>query len=467
MSVAKKGPAARWPDNKIPFVLETSLTRGMKDEIRAAFEHYHKQTQVRFVERNGENGFVCLMRDDHEAGCGNSTIGFNGGPIIIKLKEDCDMGTVVHELCHALGVHHEMQRPDREDFVHVNEENIDEGKEDNFKLLDKDKVVTSGPYDYDSIMHYHKHAFADPDDAITIESTHRIGQRDHLSDGDVALVRRIVNSNVHVHELDNNGKVGKEIMRYNWSDGWTIARFYNILGTTYGLFLKSSDGTAHVHVMNSDGTVGAKREEHNWNSGWTIVEHFNVGFTDYLFFLKTSDGTVHINEINRDGTVGKRTYTSNWTSGWTHARFYNQLGFIYLFLLKSESGRVDINHVDLGGVIGGVVESYNWTSGWTTVEVLDNRILFLLKEKTGKVDIHEITWDGKVGRKVETRDWSEGWTSAKYFDKWGTDYILLLKEDTGRVDIHKITSEGGIGRQTDSRDWSAGWSSVETISTLR
>ena len=41
--------------------------------------------------------------------------------------------TPVHELLHTLGFVHEHTRPDRDDFISVNYDNIEPGEEKNFK----------------------------------------------------------------------------------------------------------------------------------------------------------------------------------------------------------------------------------------------------------------------------------------------------------------------------------------------
>ena len=75
------------------------------------------------------------------------------------------MGSIIHEIGHAAGFYHEQQRPDRDLFIEVNEENIEEGKEDNFDI--RTSGLTLGPYDYGSIMHYGSRAFSTGGDTIT------------------------------------------------------------------------------------------------------------------------------------------------------------------------------------------------------------------------------------------------------------------------------------------------------------
>lgn len=64
---------------------------------------------------------------------------------------------ILHEIGHAIGFIHEHKRPDRDDYVTILSENIQSGKEHNFKKESIDVIDTYNlPYDYTSIMHYHE-----------------------------------------------------------------------------------------------------------------------------------------------------------------------------------------------------------------------------------------------------------------------------------------------------------------------
>ncbi|XP_064872598.1 astacin-like metalloprotease toxin 5 [Oncorhynchus nerka] len=179
-----------WPENEgvtsIPYKINGDLV-DRKETMLAAFKMISDQTCILFHEYTNEINYIEFISG---TGCA-SYVGFQGGAQPLYFGRACNVGNLCHELMHALGLHHEHTRPDRDQYITIQWDNVVSGKEDNFKVKEGDTQDLA--YDYDSIMHYGTYYFSSNQNP-TIDSKKsgvQIGQRNHLSPLDIARLNKL------------------------------------------------------------------------------------------------------------------------------------------------------------------------------------------------------------------------------------------------------------------------------------
>ncbi|CAG0912504.1 unnamed protein product [Notodromas monacha] len=119
------------------------------------------------------------------------------GPIehAMVLEPGCiDKPTVVHELVHLLGFPHEHSRTDRDKYVRVNWKNLRSGWELSFNKH-PGRYVTTGPYDYYSLMHYDLYTNAKNERMPTLQplkpvNLAKVGHGDTLTKTDIQKINK-------------------------------------------------------------------------------------------------------------------------------------------------------------------------------------------------------------------------------------------------------------------------------------
>ena len=176
--VAVSNKKRLWPGGIIPYVIDPEL---IDPHVPDAIQHWNENTVIRLVERTGQPNWVRFVSTD--SGSCRATLGMVGGEQKILLREFCGLGTVVHEIGHAVGLWHEQQRNDRDPHVWVWSNPFD-------PRINSQKTgrlgLDIGPYDYGSIMHYNRISYI-----MTIPPGIPIRRSGGLSAGDIDGVNRL------------------------------------------------------------------------------------------------------------------------------------------------------------------------------------------------------------------------------------------------------------------------------------
>lgn len=165
MSYAINDGDYRWPDATIPIVIDPSIyTMGLADNVLQAVKEFNSKTELCVIQRTTEKDYIKIIHQNIDAG-GRSAVGKQGGEQILILSSNSSVRTAIHELMHAAGFYHEQSREDRDNYVNINYDNIQDDKKNNFQF---EGGAPIGNYDYCSIMHYSSNAFAKPGAGPTI-----------------------------------------------------------------------------------------------------------------------------------------------------------------------------------------------------------------------------------------------------------------------------------------------------------
>ncbi|XP_049913599.1 hatching enzyme 1.2-like isoform X1 [Epinephelus moara] len=175
-----------WAEATVPYIISYELA-DQEFNILTAFRMISDFTCIRFIPRTTELNYLEFKNGK---GCA-SFVGCRGGAQAVYYARSCSVGNLCHEIVHALGLHHEHTRKDRDQYINVQWQSIIPGREKNFKMRSGNTLNL--PYDLESIMHYGEYFFS-LDGSPTMLSKYsgvQMGQRTHLSHLDIQRLNKL------------------------------------------------------------------------------------------------------------------------------------------------------------------------------------------------------------------------------------------------------------------------------------
>jgi hypothetical protein len=238
------------------------------------------------------------------------------------------MNSMIHEIGHILGLTHTMSRQDRDNYITIKRENIEDDKVGQFS---KNFLLTLGDFDYSSQMMYDRYGFSkngNPTIDITNKVDFKVGENYGFSENDILNINSRAREKNCLRKSKQSPCKNTDIIFF---DSDTIYNYTSI----NGLFYKVSNILYKSYNLYEDTNIVIRKNSKNI---WEIIDNNDniLAYSTNSDLFNTQWNLLNINtdkfEIVKDAKMTRSTCQTQDLTDYTEK--FNLWSFLKNHLLK-------------------------------------------------------------------------------------------------------------------------------------